>query len=261
MAHILITGGNGYIATSVRNALKDTHTITTISRTDFDLSDPLQTRAWFGNKFFDVVIHTAIAGGSRLRTDATEVLDTNLKMYYNLLDNRGNFGRFINIGSGAELFQKDTPYGLSKHIIRTSLLEKPDFYNLRVFAVFDENELNSRFIKNNIVNHIRGHNMIIHQNKYMDFFYMKDFCSVVNHYISAVEPPKEYDCSYEHTVSLVDIAEHINTLGKNKVDISIIAPGVENRYSADYPRVSLPLNFIGLTVGITNVYNTLLCRK
>lgn len=256
-----ITGANGYIGRTLVRELSQFYEVVPIMRVDMDLTDSTSVNNYFNNNTFDVLIHTAIKGGSRLQKETYSDLDHNLKMYYNLLDNRNCFGRFISIGSGAELYSTHTPYGLSKHVIRQSLLVKENFYNLRVFAVFDEDELNSRFIKNNIVNHIRGHDMIIHQNKYMDFFYMKDFCSVVNHYISAIEPPKEYDCSYEHTLSLVEIAEHINTLGTNKVDISIIAPGVGHHYSADYPRVPLPLDFVGLTTGITNVYNTLLCKK
>lgn len=261
MKNILITGKRGYIATALHSELQNTYNVTCVGREELDLTESLSTRNWFANTFFDVVIHTAISGGHRSQNDTTEVLDENLRMYYNLLDNRSNFGKFINIGSGAELMHTDTPYGLSKHIIRTSLLDKPDFYNLRVFAVFDENELNSRFIKTNIVNYIREHSMIIHQNKYMDFFYMKDFCSVVDYYITTPEPPKEYDCVYLNTVSLENIAKHINTLGDYAVDITIIAPGNANHYAAPYPRVSLPLNFVGLTAGITNVYNSLLCRK
>lgn len=259
--NILITGGNGYIGTSLASHLSKNHTVTTVGRKDFDLSNSSDTTHWFGTRYFDVVIHAAISGGSRLQVDGSDVLDNNLKMYYNLLNNRSSYGKLINIGSGAELMSKESMYGLSKHIIRTSLLDKPNFYNLRVFAVFDENELSSRFIKHNIMNYIHAHSMIIHQNKYMDFFYMKDFCSVVDYYISSAMPPKEYNCSYENTVSLAEIAEYINTLGKHRVDIAAVAPGTGPHYSAEYPREPLPIDVIGLFTGITNVYNTLLCKK
>jgi hypothetical protein len=73
-------------------------------------------------------------------------------MYYNLLENKEHFGKLINIGSGAEVLSLDTPYGLSKNIIYNSILNTDNFYNLRVFAVFDNNELDRRFIKTAITN-------------------------------------------------------------------------------------------------------------
>lgn len=255
MAHILITGGNGYIATSVRNVLKDTHMITSISRADFDLADSHQTRAWFGDKFFDVVIHTAINGGSRLRTDATEVLDTNLKMYYNLLDNRGNFGRVINIGSGAELLSVNTSYGLSKHVIRTSLLEKENFYNIRVYGIFDENELDTRFIKANILKYINGVDIEILQDKMMDFFYMKDFTKLVQYYIDTNNPSKEFECCYSESFYLSQIANKINNLSTYKVGINIMNDGITDNYTGI--NTPLNLNFMGLDTGIKLVYEKL----
>ena len=51
---------------------------------------------------------------------------------------------------------------------------KDNFYNVRIFAVFDENELESKFVKTNIRHYINKENIEIIQNKYMDFFYMED---------------------------------------------------------------------------------------
>ena len=65
---ILITGGNGYIAKSLVKELGE-YNITTISRKDFDLCDSIATNNWFKDKEFDIVIHTAVRGGSRLKKD------------------------------------------------------------------------------------------------------------------------------------------------------------------------------------------------
>jgi hypothetical protein len=130
MTNILITGGNGYVATALHAQLSKIYNVTSVTRNDFDLTNNKQTSKWFEDKHFDVVIHTAISGGNRLHKDSIEVLDNNLKMYYNLLDNSDRFVKLINIGSGAELHATTTPYGLSKHVIRRSVLEKDSYYNL-----------------------------------------------------------------------------------------------------------------------------------
>jgi dTDP-4-dehydrorhamnose reductase len=258
--NILITGGNGYIGKSLYSSLSKCYNVTSVTRKDFDVSSPKQTSEWLKRKYFDVVIHTAIVGGSRLIKDNMNILDSNLQMYYSLLDNREYFTKFINIGSGAELYQSSTPYGLSKHVIRQSILEKDNFYNVRVFAVFDENELPTRFIKASILNYINSNPIIITQNKYMDFFYMKDFITLVNYYIETDNPAKEIDCAYSTTISLKDIANTINHLDSNRVEIQYISEGLTQHYSAFTPRTNFPFNLYGLETGIELTYEAL-CNK
>jgi nucleoside-diphosphate-sugar epimerase len=106
---ILITGGNGYIAKSLSKGLNE-HEITLITRQDFDLTDSKSTNDWFRGKFFDVVIHTAIKGGHRLKQEEGNDLYQNLQMFYNLSHNSHCFGKCIQFGSGAELGQ--TQYSL-----------------------------------------------------------------------------------------------------------------------------------------------------
>jgi len=260
MKNILLTGGNGYLAKGLQSALGGQFNILSVTRAEFDLSNTHQTNKWFSDRYFDVVIHTAISGGSRLRKDGPEVLDNNLQMYYNLVGNRSNFGRLINIGSGAELYQQNQMYGLSKHVIRQSLLARDDFYNLRVFAVFDENELPTRFVKMGINNYIKKEPIVITQDKHMDFFYMKDFVRLVNHYIVSDTPHKEVDCSYALTPTLKQIAEKINTLGYYDVDIQFIAPGLTNHYSSPHPRTTPPIEVYGWERGVELTYEAL-CNR
>lgn len=253
--NILITGGNGYIAKNLKEGLQSKHNITSISRDDFDLTDRIATDKFFKNKHFDVVLHTAIAGGSRLRKDTEDVVDQNLIMYYNLLANESKYSKFINIGSGAEIFAKDEPYGLSKHVINYSMKNKTNFHNVRIFAVFDENELDTRFIKSSILKYLNNQPIEIHQNKLMDFFYMKDLITLMEYCISVENLPKEIDCSYKSIYSLKDISKIINTLDENKVPVNI----VNKKEGVGYVGTFTPLGieYIGLEQGIKNVYEKL----
>lgn len=258
--NILITGANGYVATELYRSFKDKYQISCINRTILDLSDSRSVNNWFNDKYFDVVIHTAVRGGSRLTPDDDGVLDNNLKMYYNLLDNRSHYGKFINIGSGAEIYAKDTLYGLSKHIIRQSLLSKDNFYNIRIFAVFNENEWDTRFIKANIQRYINREKVIIFQDKLMDFYYMEDLISVVGYYVDNTNIPKEYDCCYSQHHYLSAIANKINKLSDYSVPIEI----VDNSQKADNyigTYTPLPISLKGIDAGINNVYERLLCKK
>ena len=254
MKTILITGGNGYIAKSLYNSLKNSYEITTINRNNFDLNHFKVLDSYLKHKYFDVVIHCAVSGGSRLKEDITNDMDNNLQMYYNLLNCRDRFGKLIHFGSGAEITQPESPYGLSKRVIAKSILEQQNFYNIRIFAVFDENELDTRFIKGNIQRYINKEQIIIHQDKFMDFFYMEDLVSLVDYYIQNENPPKEIDCSYSESHSLFNIANMINNLDTHKVHITFNQNEMGEKYCGNS---NILLNYIGLEEGIKQVYNKL----
>jgi nucleoside-diphosphate-sugar epimerase len=250
---ILITGKNGYVGRSLHSYLYSKHDITIVGKQDFDLTNWEETNKWFKGKQFDVVIHTAVVGGSRLKKEDSSIIDQNLKMYYNLLDQQDKYTKFIHFGSGAE-GHLNTPYGLSKFIINQSTKDKPNFYNLRIFGVFDENEWETRFIKANIKRYINKEAIQVFEDKMMDFIYMKDLITIVEHYLNNNDLPKEIDCMYLGTKSyLSDIARIINKLDDYKVPI------LTGKDTSSYVGHYHPLNldFIGLEQGIKETYNKL----
>ena len=255
---ILITGANGYIGKTLHNALRDIHYVTAINRNSFDLTDAVAMSKFFKSKHhFDVVLHCAVAGGSRLHKDNWDVLDKNLIMYYNLLQFRRHYTRLIHFGSGAETHLSDTPYGYSKKVIAKSILNQDNFYNLKIFGVFDENELDTRFIKANIKRYINKEPIQIHQDRVMDFFYMQDLVKVVDYYMNEKNPPKEFDCVYSRIHRLDFIARMINNLDKHEVDITVSVAQEDTPYTSNYRNIELPIEFVGLVQGIENVYNKL----
>lgn len=256
MKTILLTGGNGYIATSILHCLSNDYNIASICRRDFDLLDSDKVKEWFTDKYFDVIIHTAVEGGNRLKHETGITAYNNLLMYDNLIDCKDHFQKLITFGSGAELSAPKSPYGLSKRIINESIVRHNNFYNIRVFAVFDENENDRRFIKSNIVRYLKKQPITIYENKKMDFFYMQDLISIVRAYIDRDDLPKSIDCSYDKHLSLLDIANLINGLGEHHVDIV----NMEN-HANDYIGTPCDLNdLIGIERGIKITFNQILER-
>lgn len=256
---ILITGGNGYIAKSLHRAFEKEYNVTTITRKDFDLTSFQAMNTFFKDKFFDVVIHCAVVGGSRLRLDTYKDMDINLTMYYNLLQHSSHYNKFIHFGSGAELLNPESPYGISKRIIAKSILNRENFYNIRIYGVFDENELDTRFIKANLMRYINKEPMLI-QDKKMSFFYMNDLIILVRYHIESSPSVllKESNCAYTRSVSLFDIANMINELSIHKVPIYINtekSDDYESKYNAPY---GLPYH--GLQKGIIDTYHKLLSK-
>jgi GDP-L-fucose synthase len=254
---VLITGGNGYIGKALYNALKETHCVTAITRKEADLTKATEVEDFFNrSSFFDVVLHCATAGAPNPRSEDWDIMDSNLKMYYNLLQNKRRYNRLIHFGSGAEAYLPSTPYGYSKKVIAKSILNQDSFYNIKIFGVFDENELNTRFIKANILRYIKKESMQIHENKYMDFFYMQDLVKVIDYYIAEANPPKEFDCVYqEGSPTLTQLSTIINELDEHKVKILVQNPDGDS-YTSKY-RSELPIEFVGLEQGVKNVHNKL----
>jgi nucleoside-diphosphate-sugar epimerase len=113
-------------------------------------------------------------------------------------------------------------YGLSKNIISKLSVNYCSVVNLRIFGCFYYNELSTRFIRNNINNYINNKPIIIHQDRYMDFFYMEDLTNVINHLLNnSISTYKDINMSYIKKYKLSDIANIINELSSHKVDINI----------------------------------------
>lgn len=253
--NILITGANGYIGKSLYNAFKHKYNVTAVTRQDYDLTNYTYLKKLFRSDY-DVVLHCAVLGGSRLKRETWSDMDTNLRMYYNLLDFKHSYGKFIHFGSGAELHAAETPYGLSKLVIDKSISELDNFYNIRIFGVFDENELDTRFIKSNIIRYLNKQSMEIHNDKLMDFFYMKDLITLVDYFITTnMSYKSSVNCTYLNSLKLSDIANIINKLDSYQVDININETKNIQSYIGGFNDIVLP--YIGLEQGIKEVYNIL----
>ena len=252
---ILITGGNGYIARSLERGL-DRGDITTISREDFDLTSKRETELWFKDKNFDTVIHTAVKGGSRLTPETDEITYQNLSMFYNILDCKNSYKRLIHFGSGAEQYSPSSPYGISKRVIDDILKLYKQYANLRIYGVFDENELGTRFIKANILNYINKNPIEIHKDKYMDFFHMDDLVTVVKLFLGGqlISEDKAVDCTYNIKYKLSDISALINNLDTYKVDININdSDGLDSPYISNY-NFKFNCKLKGIEKGIYETY-------
>ena len=250
---ILVTGKNGYVGSGIINKLKAyNYDVIGVGRDDFDLTDRKSTNTYFKDKYFDVIIHTAICGGSRLILDGNDVLANNLNMFYNLMANAHKFKQLISFGSGAELNFPSDPYGLSKSIIADTISSHSKLNNIRIFGVFDENEWDTRFIKTCLKNYKNKEPMVIHQNKLFDFIYMDDLVTIVN-FIILKPNIKSIDGCYRESYTLREIANYINTLDNHICDIKLKLTNIGSPYTGNFKNYNLDL--IGLKQGIKQTYD------
>jgi len=214
---ILITGTNGYIGKALTKHLSG-HDLTLLHRGVCDLNDEVQVDSFFTENY-DVVIHCAAAGGSRLKGDSPDALTSNLKMFLNLYKHKDKIGKFIHFGSGAQHHALDTYYGLSKRVISDLMkTENKNFYNFIIYGLFDENEIETRFIKSCINKCKEEKPIIVHKNKKMDFFHMKDLLLLIDECLEDKIKTSELECVYWEIYDLCSIARIvIKEMGKGSI--------------------------------------------
>ena len=271
---ILVTGANGFIARNISKHLETKHTIIKTNRHTLNVLNQRSVTEFLTQNDIEIIIHAAVSGGRRTKIDDLSVLVENLQMFNNLSANRDKFKMLIHFGSGAEYDkrydiisatenQESNPvdyYGLSKKIIKREIDKLDNFYNLRIFGCFGSDELANRFIKSAIRNAKEDKEIVIHQDRYMDFISIDDVCTAAGYYVNNFNKKilqKDINLCYTTRVSLSDIAKTINKLlGKPMNNMRIEYPGFSTEYSGDGTKLAnLDLNLEGLEKGIQKVIN------
>ncbi len=271
--NVLITGANGFVGSNIINMLSNKFCFFRGTRQTIDLYSISSIEKYLNENNIDSIIHCAIEGGNRTAVDPASVFYNNLLMYENLIHFRYRVKHFINIASGAEFDRRNdinqyneeqlfsnVPtdfYGLSKNIIAKSVLQN-NGTNLRLFGCFNYNELQSRFIKNNINAYINNTEMIIHKDRYMDFIYTDDLSKIVEFILNQSIYTNDINMVYENKYKLSELATYINNLSGKKIKINVLNTGMDLSYTGDGTKLkSLNLQLTGLFNGINNCYTKL----
>ncbi len=236
MKKILITGSDGHIAKQIYNYFKNEYNIIAVNHRQCNLIDYDSVQKTFkqNDYYFDYVIHTAVRGGDRLIDEDNKILLDNIEMVINLLYFNQHYGKLLTFGSGAEFDFNNRalkPYGQSKIIIRQILKNFSNCTIFRLWNVFNENQLDKRFIKTAITNYIKGQSIVINKNIYYDFFHMKDLLFYISEWLNGNQKFNKFriNCVYNTKYTLYDIANIINNFQDKKVDIIVL----NNDYESD----------------------------
>ena len=186
-----------------KNLIRDTDWVG-VTHQELDLIDQEAVENYFDIHEYDVVIHCAVIGGSRLRPDNGEVFYKNLLMFESVV--RAFKGKILYFSSGAAL-QGDPPtdpYGLSKWLIEKRIETLPNTHILRIWGCYGPGELPTRF---SAVCKREGH-VIIDQDKYFDFIDVEDIRKIVQEYVSCKwKMPKMCNLVYPEKLLLSQWAE------------------------------------------------------
>lgn len=195
-----VLGAGGFIG---KNLLRDTDWVG-VTRQELDLTDLEAVEKYFEEHEYDVVIHCAVIGGSRLKPDNGEVFYKNLLMFESVT--RVFKGRILYFSSGAALRgdPPTDPYGLSKRLIEHRIDTIPNAHVLRIWGCYGPGELPTRF---SAVCKREGH-VVIDQDRYFDFIDIEDVKKIVEEYVSSKwEMPKVCNLVYPEKLLLSQWAE------------------------------------------------------
>lgn len=196
---VCVLGANGFVG---KNLIRDTDWVG-VTRQELDLTDQCAVQQYFESNEYDVVIHCAVVGGSRLEKDGGDVLWKNLLMFENVA--RVFKGKLLYFSSGAALRGNPPtdPYGLSKWLIDRRIETIPDAYSLRIWGCYGPGELPTRF---SAVCKREGH-VVIDRDMYFDFIDVEDVRTIVGEYVRGERTDKEYNLVYPEKLLLSQWAE------------------------------------------------------
>lgn len=269
---IWITSSQGFLGRELCPRLLKHYDVLATNRDEVDLLDSSSVDSFIKAEKIDTIVHTAIKGGRRIKTDDTSVAYENILMYENLVKNSHRIGKLINFDSAAcfdrreDIFNfkeadlgKHVPvdfYGFSKMNIALRSLNVKNSYNLRIFNCFGPCETVDRMTTSNIIKYIKKEELIVFKNKWMDIFFIDDLYMVLRHYLDHDNLPKDINLVYDNKNTLYDVAQMINQLDSYECHINILESGMDNSYTGDSSLInSLGFKFYGIEHGLRTMFN------
>jgi len=243
---------------------------------ELELLDEEKVSDFISKNKIDVFIHCASIGGSRKAgydTGKTDIVSTNLRMFFNLAGSMDNVQRMIFFGSGAEYDKQNykprmredyfgthipaDDYGFSKYVCSRFAERSKNIFNLRIFGMFGRYEdYEFKFISNAIVKNLFKLPIVINQNVNFDYMYIGDCLKIVERFISNRPKYNIYNLTTGTTIDLVTIANKINKISDFKSEIIVKNPGLGTEYSGDNSRLQKELNFkfIAFDIALKELY-------
>jgi len=254
MKNILITGGTGFIARNLKEYLDSKFKVFAPTHSELELLDESKVAKFILKNKIRQVIHCANIGGGRDTVGMPNVVYSNLRMFFSIVQNLDYLEKFIQIGSGAEYnmrnykpkmtedyFDKHIPsddYGFAKYVCAKFIQNIDKACELRLFAVFGKYEnVYIKFISNAIVRNLFKLPIVIYQNVYFDFMYISDLVRIMEYFLTHTPQHKSYNITTGKPIDLVTIAEKINKIGKFKSKIVVKNPGLNTEYTGDNSRL------------------------
>lgn len=275
MKKILLTGSSGFIGKNLKEYLQNKdYELLTPSHAELELMDEAAVSDYLcSNRKIDIVIHSANI--NMQAAAGYDILNSSLRMFYNLEKNKEFFDRMYYLSSAAEydrnkleamvredFFGTNIPtdsYGFTKYIMHKESEKNNNIYGLSLFGVYGKyEEWQRRFISNNIVRSLNGLPMTLRQNAMFDYLYVDDLCRIVEWFIEHEPQQKHYNVCTGQPTDLLTLANLINEVSGYEREIKIAKDGWQPEYSGDNSRLMSEIGdfqFTGKKKSIEELWN------
>lgn len=213
---ILITGGQGTVGSFLTNKLP--YEILNPGKEELDLFDTNKVSEYLDYHKVDIVIHCALTGRNDLFSTNQQYTADSLWMFRNLWNNKHKYKKLINLGTAYEYDLKknnwlvtenqilehlpDTSYGYAKNLIARVIRETNNFFNLRLFGVFHEQEADTRFFKKLLLNN----SININNDVYFDYIYLGDIVPMIETIIKDEQLHRDINMVYHTKYKMSELA-------------------------------------------------------
>ena len=263
---ILIIGGTGFIGRHLKEYfLKTTDfNILTPTRKELYLVEFSSCYEYLKTNQPDIVIHSAVNINS---------VEDSIAMFFNIIRCHSFFGKFLNLGSGAEynptiytpkmteekslVSYPDKGYSLSKFVQGREIEYGPlnNLTNIRLFGVYGEYEdFSRRFISNNICRVLSGLKISMNKDMNFDYLYINDLCSIIKTIILKNDLKyKTYNVCSGNPTSLIELAKIIKKVMNVEEEIVVKNSGKNPEYSGNSSKIQKEIGQFNLTPHIESI--------
>ena len=169
MTSVCILGAKGFVGSHLA---KRFDTAVVLGRGDLDLLDKSSVNEYFTKNTFNLIIHCAAIGGSRLKMETEDIYDQNVSMFTNVYETRG-YKHMIWFSSGAA--DGNTPYGRAKKHVEDLVHTDPRVHVIKIWGCFGPNEPSQRLLASGI----REGRVVISKDRFFDFVHVHDVVDTV----------------------------------------------------------------------------------
>jgi len=257
-----VLGGNGYIGSYLVQSLRILGETVAVTRQQVDLLDAGATQQYLRREKFDVVIGAAKHPEYEL-APRPDIASHNLNLFTNVLAAHHEFGRYINLGSGAEFDRTRTAlepaetaiwhrrpldgYGLSRNTISRICSTMPNFYTVRLWGILHGSEPGYKLFRR-----LRnGQPELVLRDCFFDYMDMQDLSRVIE-YFCCTESPRYQDVNavYANKFLLSDLAEIFTRVHGIKTRISVEPVRAPDYTGSGLRLAGLNLHLRGLLAGM-----------